>query len=299
MRCRKCNEKAVMDGLCKRHFIAYFESKVKHTIEKYKLANKKERVIVACSGGKDSTSVLYLMRKFGYNVNAFMIDLMIGSWSSRNLENLRKFCSHHNIKLHTISMRQKYGTSMCYIRDAVKKKNPRLSNCVICGVIKRFMLNRESRLLKADKIATGHNLNDEVSSIMMNLLKGNMQMSAGSGPMVGIVKDEKFIPRIKPLFFLCNKEIKKYAQLMKFHVLYERCPCSTNAFRREISTIIDKLEKKDPSIRKSIVKSFFRIAPKLRERYKTNERIMHCVKCGEPSRGLICNTCRMFGDAFS
>lgn len=298
MKCKKCSEKAVMDGLCKKHFIKYFEDSAKKTIEKYKLADKKEKVLVACSGGKDSTSVLYIMHKLGYDIEAFTIDLMIGSWSAKNLENLRKFCAEHDIKLHVISMRQRYGSSMCYIRDAVKKKNPKLSNCVICGVIKRFMLNKESRLLKAKKIATGHNLNDETSSILMNMLKGNILLSAGSGPLVGVLKDEKFIPRIKPLFFLNNKEIKKYSQLMRFPVLYERCPCSTNAFRREISTIVDKIEKKNPIIRKNIVDGFFSIAPLLREKYKTNDRIRHCTRCGEPSRGEICNTCKMF-DAFS
>lgn len=33
-------------------FVAGFEKKVKETIKKYELAGKKERIIVACSGGE-------------------------------------------------------------------------------------------------------------------------------------------------------------------------------------------------------------------------------------------------------
>ena len=41
-------------------FIKEFESKVKKTIKDYNLINKNDKVLVASSGGKDSTTVLYL-----------------------------------------------------------------------------------------------------------------------------------------------------------------------------------------------------------------------------------------------
>ena len=51
-----------------------FEEKVRDTIIRYRLADKNDKITVACSGGKDSTTTLYLLKKFGYDVEAFTID---------------------------------------------------------------------------------------------------------------------------------------------------------------------------------------------------------------------------------
>ena len=70
-----------------------FKSKVKETIKKHNLCNKKDKILVAMSGGKDSTVVAYLLKKFGYNVNAIHINLLMGKWSDENEEDVRRFCS--------------------------------------------------------------------------------------------------------------------------------------------------------------------------------------------------------------
>ena len=80
-----------------------FESKVKNTIKKYNLINKKEKIIVAVSGGKDSMTVLYLLKKFGYKTEAIHINLEMGKWSKDNMNNVKKFCSQLNVPLHIYS----------------------------------------------------------------------------------------------------------------------------------------------------------------------------------------------------
>ena len=83
-------------------FIKEFEKKVKKTIEDYNLFSKKDKIIVACSGGKDSTVALYLLNKIITNrkvsIEAIHVDVGIGNFSKENLKNLKLFCKENKIK---------------------------------------------------------------------------------------------------------------------------------------------------------------------------------------------------------
>ena len=273
------------------------EKKVKETIKKYKLADKKEKIIVACSGGKDSTTALYLLKKFGYNVEALLINLSMGKWFQENVDNLKNFCEKNKINLHIVDIKDELGCSICYARSVIQEKK-KLSNCMICGVIKRWLLNKKARELGAKKLATGHNLDDEAQSIMMNIILGNPEIGINMGPKVGTITDKKLVQRIKPLYFLTNNEIKKYTKQKKFKISYSSCPCSEHAFRRLIYNELNKIEKTNPKVKMNIVKSFLKILPEIRKKYKVNENLEYCEKCGEPSRNKICKRCILLETSF-
>jgi len=83
-----------------------FENKIKRDIGKYKMFEKKDRIVVALSGGKDSTTVLYILHKEGYNVEGLMIDLELGEWSKKHKENMENFCKKLGVKFHIIDLRK-------------------------------------------------------------------------------------------------------------------------------------------------------------------------------------------------
>jgi uncharacterized protein (TIGR00269 family) len=276
----------------KTGFTEQFEEKVKDTVKKYDLVQKNDKVIVACSGGKDSTTTLYLLKKFGYDVEALIIDLLIGKWSEDNLENVKKFCKKLGVKLHVINMRHEFGCSICYIRSGIQSKE-RLGNCSICGVIKRWLLNKKARELGAMKLATGHNLDDEAETVLMTLFKGKPEIMLGAGPKTMGIKDEKFIPRIKPLYFCTNAEVARYSKAMNFPVLYDPCPCSVGTYRRRIRKWLAELAKRDSDIKENLVNNFLQLLPVLRESRKPGKKIRYCRNCKEPSRNEICKRCEL------
>ena len=311
-----CKEKPVFvltgkEKLCKNHFLSYFEKKVRKTIRTNKLIGKKENILVAASGGKDSTVALYLLNKIikqrkskisvdlktsfsnnrKINIEVLHIDQSIGNYSSQNKKNIRGFCKKHKIKLHETSFRKEFGYSLCYMQSILKEKGVDLKSCTICGILRRYILNKTAKKLKATLVVTGHNLDDEAQSVIMNIFKNNVSLLSRLGPKTGVVEDKKFVPRIKPLYFCTEEETKLYAQLMDFDVVFKPCPCSSDAYRRSVLNMLDDFEKKNAGTKYGIINSFLEIKPLLLDKYKGKIRI--CKKCKEASAQDVCSACRL------
>ncbi|MBT3398311.1 TIGR00269 family protein [archaeon] len=273
------------------------EKKIAETIKKYKLIKKKDKVVVALSGGKDSTSVLYILNKLGYNVEGLMIDLYLGEWSEIHKRNMKKFCDGIGVPLMIVDLKKELGQGICFIKAVLKQKKG-LTGCSVCGTVKRWILNKWARKLKGDVLVTGHNLDDETQNVLMNFLKGNVILGANSSPATGgeINKDSngnhgKFVQRVKPLFFVPEGEIRKYAEAKKFEIMYERCPCAFGTYRVDTRAWMDSLGLTDGA-KKKIVENFQKIIPKLKK--QQNRELVICEGCGEPSTGKICNACKIF-----
>jgi len=270
------------------------EKETKKAISKYNLIQKGEKVIVALSGGKDSTSLIYILHKLGFKVEGLMIDLHLGNWSETHKANMANFCKELEIKLHIVDLKKEFGHGICFIKQIVKEKK-NLTGCTVCGVIKRWILNKKSRELKSNKLATGHNLDDECQTVLMNFLKGNLSLGINSTPKTGITDVDlpihpKFTQRVKPFFFIAESKIRRYAEKMKFPILYERCPCAIGTYRVETRAWLKDIDNKN---KLRIVKNFQQVIKKLVGKRKTI-KINSCKICGEPARKETCNACEMF-----
>lgn len=271
-------------------FLKKFESNIKKTIKKFNLLNKKEKILVAASGGKDSTTILYLLKKLGYNIKALTIDTAIGSYTQQNLENIRKFCAERNIKLHTVSFKKEFGYSTCYIKSILKSKGINLKSCTICGVLRRYLINKYAKKLRADKLVTGHNMDDEAESVMMNIFRNTLWLAARLGPKTSASK--YFVQRVKPLYLTSKKSVVRYSKLIKLPVKYGACPCSSESYRRFVRGMLDEWELKNPKIKGNIVNYFLRVSPELKQFY-TNKNLSTCEKCSEPSSSKLCRACQI------
>ncbi|MBI2148848.1 TIGR00269 family protein [Candidatus Woesearchaeota archaeon] len=299
MVCKNCREKPVIKltnsniSLCKNCYIKYFEKKVKKTISDYKLIEKNDNIAIACSGGKDSTVLLYLIKKIikgrkDIKITALAIDEGIHNYRDKSLEFLKAFCKKHEIELKIFSYKEEFSKTL----DEILKTYKGIP-CSICGVLRRYLLNKKSKELEATKLATGHNLDDESQSIIMNMFKNNIKMSARLGPITGIIKDERFIPRIKPLYFLTEKEVATYAFLKGFMDKFNECPNSPYSYRGYVRDMLNSLESKYPGTKHAIITSFLEIMPLLKNHYKKDQdAIKSCSLCNEPCSQEICKTCQ-------
>lgn len=276
-------------------FINSFEDKVKITINNYNMFSKDDKILVAVSGGKDSTVVLHLLKKLGYNVDAITVDAHIGCYTEENLKNIRTFCNKLSVDLHEIPFRREFGASLCYIRDSLNNNGFNLKSCTICGVLRRYLLNKKARELKATKIVFGHNLDDGAQGFLMNVLKNKLELSARMGPISGLKKEESFVARVKPLFFTSEADVIKYSKMHCFPVKYGKCPCSVEGFRNHIKDLLNNYETINPNVKKNIVNYFMKRINSLKS-LVNGPALSSCSLCDEPCSGSVCRSCKLLTD---
>jgi len=291
MKCSRCSGKAVVElgyldeRLCATHFSALFEKRVRKTIAKARMLDrKKDKIGVGVSGGKDSLVLLYLLKKMHYDIVAITIDEGIKGYRDHSLTYIKRFCRKYKIPWKTYSLKRDYGFTLDSIPD--KKLM-----CSYCGVLRRGMLNRKARQLKCTKVATGHNLDDETQVILMNLFRGELERLARTGPVTGMIEDELFVPRVKPLRECSEKEDVLYALLHGIEYTDVECPYARYAYRNIVRDMLNKMEERYPGTKFAILRNFDKMLPFLRKYYMPKEKPKRCKKCGEITRGPICKFC--------
>lgn len=306
MQCGKCQNNAVITlqhgSLCKKHFIDYFEEKVFKTINKYQLIGRNEKLCVAVSGGKDSLTVLYLTKKYleknnipTNNLLALAVDEGIDQYREKTLIDLKKFCTEHDVPLTVVSFQEELGKTLDKAYPIINKDTSK-KPCNVCGVWRRYLLNKHAKRLGAGKVITGHNLDDEAQAIIMNMFKANTTLAARLGPISGVQEHDLFIQRVKPLYFCAEKEVRLYALLKNFQIKFTECPYSKEGYRHHIQEMLNEFEHKYKGTKQGIVNSFLAMLPLLQNQGKeVSQTIQQCSKCQEASNKEICNACIMKG----
>jgi uncharacterized protein (TIGR00269 family) len=296
MNCKNCKSNPVIKlpnsnvSLCKSHFNRYFEKKVRKCIRLYNLIDKKDKILIALSGGKDSLSLAYILNQILKPTKIKLEALIIDEGSRKEeIKAAEKLCKKLKIKLHKTTYKKEFKFTLFDIAEKLKGVP-----CAACGTLRRSLINKKARELKATKLATGHNLDDEAQSILMNQFKANMAISARLGPVTGITDDPKFVRRIKPLYFLTEAEVETFAKINNLSPGKKICPFRCGSFRKSVMIFLNDFEKKYPGTKHGIVKSFLEILPLLKKGY-SKTKLKYCKICKEPCSqpDNICQSCKI------
>lgn len=237
-----CKESPISErGLCKEHFSEWLENSVAQTIKEYSMINPQDRVLVAASGGKDSLTVLKILKKLGFNVTALCIDEGISNYREHTIVDLEKFCTEHDISLSIKTFEKEKGTKL----ETLNPTHP----CTTCGVWRRDLLASGAK--DFDVIATGHNLDDEAQSILMNVFKNHPMR-----PAPVLAANKAFTKRVKPLYFISEADIRRYAYIHDLVSVFTECPNADSTFRRTIQNFLENRERETPGAKERIVRSY-------------------------------------------
>jgi len=267
--------------------------KIFKTIEKYKLVENNDKIFVALSGGKDSLAALFALKKFkeeknlNFELMGFHINLgTLGSEKIREI--VEKQCELLEVKLIVFDL-NKEGINLSEV--AKRKRRP---VCSVCGVIKRYLMNKIPRELGATKIATGHHGDDMLVFFIKNILGMNLSWISKFRPKVES-GNPKLLTKIRPLFFVGRKENEEFVKSLGMPYVQESlCIYFKDKQRLYEKTnkwydVFDNLENEMPGFKERLLNSII----KMSEYFKSEEALKSCKVCGELTNTEICAFCRL------
>ena len=173
------------------------KQKILETIKKYNLIKENDSIVIGVSGGPDSICLLHVLselkKELNFKIYVAHINHMLREEADEETEYVKEFCRNLGIE--------------CYIKriDVVEIANNLKRGTEETGRQIRYeFFNEILEKTSSNKIATAHNNNDKVETILMNILRGS-----GLSGLKGIeaIRDEKFI---RPLIETSREEIEKY-----------------------------------------------------------------------------------------
>lgn len=287
-----CKKQAIIkihgNNFCKDHFINYYEKKFKKIIEKV----KNNKILVAVSGGKDSSALAYLFNKFAknYNINfeLLFIDLGIENYSEKCRKVIENFSKDNNIKLNIIELKKELRT-IDEINKNRKKFNLKKPICSYCGLIKRYLINKFAYENNFDYVALGHNLDDEVAFIFLNFLSQDINQIFRRDIIIEKNDKLKLIGRIKPLYYTSEKENIVYCLINNINFYHGECPYAFGSSQLKIKNLINKFEYVYSGFKINFLKTFDKIK---KNKNINKENVNNCSICGFATTLNICSYCK-------
>ena len=275
-----------MVKLDKDEFNEMIFTRINNLIDDYELIKEGELIAVALSGGKDSVLTLHALKNYqqflDFDLVAISVDEGIEGYRQHGIDSAVQNARDLNVKLVQKSFKEEEGFALDDIYSDFK------SACIPCGVFRRNILNKTAYEIGADKIATGHNLDDEIQSFLMSFSRGDTVKFSKFGPELDQIH-EKLVPRIKPLWNTPEKEVGMWAILNGIEIHLDECPYSNLSLRAKIKEFLNNTESKHPGTKENVLESFKQILDVENIRTVLNE----CERCGEPTSAKICKACEI------
>jgi uncharacterized protein (TIGR00269 family) len=293
--CSRCHAKPSIihrpysgERLCPACFKETLKERVQTTINRHKMLDHRSRIAIGVSGGKDSLTLLHLLKEIedethGSELIAVTVDEGIRGYRDEALGIVERACKEMDVEWRLVGFRDLFGSTM----DEIAAWDRTLGACSFCGVLRRRALNEAAKSVDADRLATGHTLDDMAQSALLNLLRGDLSKMASLAP-AGYASPG-FIRRIKPLCEVPERETAFYAYLNDFELQSTPCPYAAEAMRGDARNFLNEMEAKRPGTLFTTYNTALRLIPAT----VNVEAMKTCRICGEPSTGDTCRVCQL------
>jgi len=214
-------------------------------LHRYQMISDGDRIIVGLSGGADSLTLMWMLTErlkrvpINYELFAVYIDPGYEGSFGEALE-------WYGNKL-GYSIRAEYTDYGLLAHSPENRENP----CFLCSRLRRKRLFEIADELGCTKLALGHNKDDIIETLFMNICY--------AGEISTMVPSQSFFQQkftvIRPLAFVDEQLIRKFARDQKFPEFINACPSANTSKRKEMKTFLQQLYRTNKKIKGNIFRA--------------------------------------------
>lgn len=221
-------------------------------ILEYQLIQGGDRIMVGISGGKDSYTLLHLLREMSRR-SPEKFELV-----AVNLDQGHPGFPAHVIEDYLKAEKYEYRMIKQDTYSIVKRLVPEgRTYCSVCSKLRRGILYNVAVELGCNKIALGHHRDDLIETLMMSALYSG---SIKSMPPLLRSKDGRNTV-IRPLCFAPEEEIAEFSKLMGFPII----PCdlcgSQELMRTKVKRLLRELQAENRQVKGNLLHALQNVVP--------------------------------------
>jgi len=297
MKCKICRRPAAIEirrhhaVFCRDHFFEHMTRQVERTIHDYRMIEPGDRLLLGVSGGKDSLALWDLLTDLGYPVDGVYIELGIGGergYSSESRQLAEQYAKNRDLHLRVVDLATEYG----YTIPEAAAETGRVA-CSVCGLSKRYVLNRIAHDGGYDVLVMGHNLDDEAAMLMSNTLTWNVDY-IGRQRAVLPSTDQGLVKKVKPLLRIAERETAAYCVLKGIDYEVEECPMVGGNTGIRVKQWLNEMESQRPGTKQQFLFGFLdRVSDQFASAHQEQVELQECDNCAQPTTSDRCAFCRL------
>lgn len=219
----------------------------------YRMIEEGDKIMVCLSGGKDSYTMLEMLRSLQRNAPVSF------SLVAVNLDQKQPGFPEHVLPEYLDKLGVNYHILERDTYSVVREKTPEgKTTCALCSRLRRGSLYGFAEEIGATKVALGHHREDILETLFLNMFFGG---SLKAMPPKLLSDDAKNIV-IRPLAYCKEADIAEYSRQMAFPIIpCNLCGSQPNMQRQNVKAMLDDWDKNHPGRLESMFKAVTNVAP--------------------------------------